>query len=140
MSVLRSTFLCYSAAYQPFAAATRNCIRIEIPLIPGIAEAIAFVWSHPRKGPEPTMWKTLIALLATRALLRTAPRPRLGTAVFGLFDVADVAAHVGHPQSAAEPLDLVERRVCGGGGHWWCPRVNANWSSSALISSRVISP
>jgi hypothetical protein len=33
----------------------------------------------------------LIALLAARELLRTAPRPRLGTAVFGLFDVADIA-------------------------------------------------
>jgi hypothetical protein len=33
----------------------------------------------------------LVALVAARELLRTAPRPRLGTAVFGLFDVADIA-------------------------------------------------
>jgi hypothetical protein len=33
----------------------------------------------------------VVALLGGRALLRTAPRPRLGTAVFGVLDVADVA-------------------------------------------------
>ena len=33
----------------------------------------------------------LVALLAARELLRMAPRPRLGTALFGLFDVADIA-------------------------------------------------
>lgn len=33
----------------------------------------------------------VVSLLAARTLLRSAPRPRLGTAVFGVFDVADVA-------------------------------------------------
>jgi hypothetical protein len=58
--------------------------------LPGYSVITPWIMAH-LGAPVTGAIAALVALLAGRQLFRTAPRPRLGTAVFGLFDVADIA-------------------------------------------------